>query len=238
MEMLADRVRRGDVTRGLWQVLPGAVLAELAAECGFDWLVLDGEHGPWDPAGLRDRLIGVRAAGADAIIRVPRNDASFIGQALDLGAQTVLVPMVDDAPQAEAAVAAARYPPSGRRGNGAFVARASRWGNAMPPPDASVWVQAESRAALRNIDAIASVDGVDCVFLGPADLAGDMGADPGGPAVMDALDGAIDRIRAAGCAAGIYASDPHRWIERGATVVSMGADATALTRALRGLSAR
>jgi 4-hydroxy-2-oxoheptanedioate aldolase len=236
MNTLKDKLASGAVTRGLWQNLPGPELAELVAHAGFDWLVIDGEHGAWDPADIRARLI----AAPDAVVRVPCDEAWILKQALDLGARTVLVPMVDTAEQAAVVVAACRYPPAGTRGMGAFVARAAMY--SLDPgyitranDDVSVWVQAESRAALDNLEAICAVPGVDCVFLGPADLAADMGTDASDPAVHAALTDAIARIAATGTPPGIFAADPDRWIAEGARVVSMGSDAMVLAQGLRAL---
>ncbi|WP_308914907.1 HpcH/HpaI aldolase family protein [Jannaschia sp. LMIT008] len=243
MNVLAERLARGDVLRGLWQVLPGAVAAEVAAEAGFDWLVLDGEHGPWDPSGIRERLIASRAGGCPAIVRVPCGEDWVLKQALDLGADGVLVPMVHDAATARGIVSACRYPPAGTRGNGAAVTRASGFGRDRDHAERanrnlSIWVQAESRKALETLEDICAVDGVDCVFLGPADLAGDMGAAPSDPAVIAACRDAIGRIRAAGVAAGIFAAEPEVWVEAGANVVAMGADAVLLRQALAGAPRR
>jgi 4-hydroxy-2-oxoheptanedioate aldolase len=236
MTTLKARLARGDVTRGIWQSLPGPDAAEIAAGAGFDWIVLDGEHGTWDPSELRLKLI----AAPDAVLRVPVNETWIIKQALDIGARTLLVPMVDDAEQAAAAVAAARYPPAGVRGVSPMTVRASGWG---ADPDyaekaneiTSVWVQAESVTALSNLEAICAVPGVDCVFLGPADLAWGMGLRPHHPDVLAALEDAIARIDACGTVPGIFAADPERWVEAGARVVSLGSDATILTAGLAAL---
>ena len=236
MNRLRDRLLSGAVLRGLWQNLPGPEAAEIARDAGFDWLMIDGEHGAWDPADIRARLI----AAPEAAVRVPVNEAWVLKQALDLGARTVLVPMVDTAAQAAAAVAACRYPPEGVRGVGAMVARAGGWG-ADPDyleranAEVSVWVQAESRAALANLDEICATPGVDCVFLGPADLAWDMGLRPTAPEVLAALETAIDCIAAAGKAPGIFASDPERWVRAGARVVTLGSDAMVLSAGLAAL---
>ena len=236
MNDLRQKLARGEVTRGLWQNLPGPEAAELAAHAGFDWLVLDGEHGAWDVADLRARLI----AAPDAVVRVPALETWILKQALDIGARTVLVPMVDTPEQARSAVAACRYPPEGVRGMGAFVARAAMYGLdpgyvARANAEVSVWVQAESRAALDNLEAICAVPGVDCVFLGPADLAADMGTDATDPQVHAALTDAIARIAATGTPPGIFAADPERWIAAGARVVSLGSDAMVLASGLRAL---
>ncbi|MEM7491461.1 MAG: aldolase/citrate lyase family protein [Pseudomonadota bacterium] len=236
MNALRDRVRAGETLRGVWQNLPGPEAAELAAAAGFDWIVIDGEHGAWDPGDIRRRLI----AAPEAVVRVPVGEAWVLKQALDLGARTVLVPTVEGADAARAAVAACRYPPQGVRGVGAMVARAAMYGldpDYMTRADGtvSVWVQAESRAALDALEAICAVPGVDCVFLGPADLAADLGLATTDPALHAVLEDAVARIAATGKAPGIFAADPERWMAAGARVVSLGADAMVLARGLRAL---
>ncbi|SDZ37634.1 2,4-dihydroxyhept-2-enedioate aldolase [Jannaschia faecimaris] len=237
MNTLGHKLLAGAVTRGIWQNLPGPELAELAARAGFDWICIDGEHGGWDVADIRARLI----AAPDAVVRVPANEDWLLKQALDLGANTVLVPMVDTPEDAVRAVSACRYPPEGVRGMGAFVARAAMYSLdpgyvARANSEVSVWVQAESRTALENLEAICAVPGVDCVFLGPADLAADMGTDAYDAAVHAALEDAIARIAACGIPPGIFAADPERWIAAGARVVSMGSDAMVLAQGLRSLA--
>lgn len=236
MNTLAARLATGAVTRGLWQNLPGPEAAEIARRAGFDWLVIDGEHGPWDPTDIRQRLI----AAPDAVVRVPANEAWLLKQALDLGARTVLVPMVQSAEEARAAVKGCLYPPEGVRGMGAAVARSGMWSldpgyAARANREVSVWVQAESRAALAELEAICAIEGVDCVFLGPADLAADMGAQPSEPEVIAALEDAIGRIDRAGRVPGIFAADPQHWIGAGARAVAMGSDAMVLAQGLRTL---
>ncbi|MEL7184150.1 MAG: aldolase/citrate lyase family protein [Pseudomonadota bacterium] len=236
MNDLKNALASGRVMRGLWQTLPGPEVAELAARIGFDWIVLDGEHGAWDPSDIRRRLI----AAPDAIVRVPCHDDWILKQALDLGAQTVLVPMVDRADQARAAVAACRYPPEGVRGVGAMVARAAMYGTDPGYTDrangtVSVWVQVESGAALSALEEICATPGVDCVFIGPADLAADLGKPLGGPDMRIILEDAIARIRAAGKPAGIFAAEPEHWVSVGAQVVTLGADSMVLAQALAAL---
>ncbi len=237
MNALKEKLAAGGVLRGIWQNLPGPELAELAAQAGFDWICIDGEHGAWDVGDIRARLV----AAPDAVVRVPTLEDWLIKQALDIGARTVLVPMVDTAEQAARAVAACRYPPEGVRGMGAMVARAAMYSLdagyvERANDDISVWVQAESRAALANLEAICAVPGVDCVFLGPADLAADMGTDPTDPAVHAALEEAIARIAATGTPPGIFAAGPERWVAAGARAVAMGSDAMVLAQGLRALT--
>ena len=235
MNAVREKLARG-VTRGLWQNLPGPEAAELAARAGFDWILIDGEHGAWDTGDIRRRLI----AAPDAIVRVPTNESWLLKQVLDLGARTVLVPMVQGAADARAAVAACRYPPAGRRGIGSAVSRAGMYSldpgyEARANAEVSVWVQAESRAALADLEGIAAVEGVDCVFLGPGDLSADMGCAPSDPEVIAALEDAIARLIAVDTPAGIFAADPWRWVRLGARAVAMGSDAIVLAQGLRAL---
>lgn len=243
---LKARLAAGVVQRGLWLNLGSALVAEMAGQSGFDWCLVDGEHGPWDPTAIRAQLMALAATPAEAVVRVPVAEDWVLKQALDLGAQTVLVPMVDSAEQARAVVRACRYPPEGVRGQGALVARASGFNRIADytvnaNAEICVLVQAESRAALEALDDIAAVDGVDGVFIGPADLAADMGHrdDPGHPDVRAAIAVAIPRIRAAGKAAGIILGTPEAraWaLDLGVTFLGMGAEATLLSEALHRLA--
>lgn len=230
---------------GLWQSLGHHVAAEVCAGAGFDWLLLDGEHAPNDLLTLLAQAQAVAAYPVHAVARVPIGEAWLIKQVLDIGIQTVLVPMVDNADQAREMARAMRYPPLGVRGVGAGMARASAYGNiadyvASANDQVCLLVQAESRAAVENIDAIAGTEGVDGVFIGPADLAADMGfpGNAGAPEVQAAIDHAIARIRAAGKAPGILTYDPaaaRRYLEAGALFVAVGSDVTLLSRAARAL---
>lgn len=236
---------------GLWLGLADAYSAEICAGAGFDWLLIDGEH---SPNGLQSVLQQAQAIaaypGANAIARVPlgHGDAgtALIKQYLDLGVQTILVPMVDTAEQAQAIVRAMRYPPHGIRGMGG--ARASRWGRytayAREANDrVCLLVQAESREALANLDAIAAVDGVDGVFIGPADLSASFGhlGNSGHPEVQAAIEDAIARIQRAGKAAGILTPDEalaRKYLELGALFVAVGLDTNLLVRTTSALAAR
>jgi 4-hydroxy-2-oxoheptanedioate aldolase len=186
---------------GLWLGLANAYCAEICAGAGFDWLLVDGEHAP---NGLTDILVQLQAIaaypGAHAIARVPVGEAALIKQYLDIGAQTLLVPMVDTAEQAAHLVRACRYPQDDGMGGirGMAGARASRWGRypnyAKEANDrVCLLVQAETRTALQNLDAIAATPGVDGVFIGPADLSASLGhvGDPNHPDVQAAIEDAI-----------------------------------------------
>lgn len=239
---------RGDAQIGLWLGLANPYSAELVAGAGFDWLLIDGEHAPNTVPSILAQLQAIAPYPAHAVVRVPWNDPVMIKQVLDLGAQTLLVPMVQSADEARAAVAATRYPPHGIRGVGSALARASRWNRVgdylhRANGEMAVLVQVETRAGLDAIDAIARVDGVDGVFIGPADLAADLGhlGNPAHPDVQRAIDGAIRAIGAAGKAPGILSADEaaaRRYLDAGAVFVAVGVDTTLLARSAEQLAAR
>lgn len=231
---------------GLWLGLADPYCAELAANAGFDWLLIDGEHAPNDIRSMLSQLQAIAPYAGQAIIRPPLGDAALIKQVLDIGAQTLLIPMVESAEQARQLVRAVHYPPHGMRGVGSALARASRW-NTIPgyldEADAQMCllVQIESHEGLANLDEIAAVNGVDGVFIGPADLSASMGhrGNPGHPQVQVAIEDAIARIRNAGKAAGILSGDEklaRRYIELGAAFVAVGVDTTVLMRGLQSLA--
>ncbi|MGQ7815802.1 4-hydroxy-2-oxoheptanedioate aldolase [Metapseudomonas furukawaii] len=241
-----QRLQFGQPQIGLWLGLADAYCAELAANAGFDWLLLDGEHAPNDLRSLLAQLQAIAPYPAQPIIRPPIGDAVLIKQLLDIGAQTLLVPMVESAEQAAELVRAMRYPPFGIRGVGSALARASRW-NSIPgyldnaDEQMCLLVQIENLDGLANLDVIAAVEGVDGVFIGPADLSAAMGhrGNPGHPDVQAAIADAIVRIRTAGKAAGILSADQklaRRYLELGAKFVAVGVDTTILMRALQTLS--
>ncbi|WP_316013154.1 HpcH/HpaI aldolase/citrate lyase family protein [Roseobacter sp. HKCCA0434] len=207
------RLKSGDTQIGLWIGLGDPSVAELCAGAGFDWLVIDGEHGP---NGLRDVLAQLRAVGTRShpVVRTRDDNRAEIKQMLDIGAQTLLVPMIESADQAREVVRSVLYPPAGLRGVGAALARASDY-NAVPDylhsanDQICLLLQVESRAGIAALDDILTLDGIDGVFIGPSDLAADMGfvGRPGAPEVQAVIDDALRRIRSAGCAAGILTSD-------------------------------
>lgn len=242
-----QRLRSGEAQIGLWLGLADAYCAELAANAGFDWLLIDGEHAPNDLRTLLSQLQAVAPYPGQPVIRPVVGDTALIKQVLDIGVQTLLVPMVESAEQARELVRAIHYPPQGVRGVGSALARASRW-NSIPgyldkaDEQMCLLVQIESREGLANLDAIAAVEGVDGVFIGPADLSASMGfrGNPGHPQVQAAIEDAIARIRQAGKAAGILSADEklaRRYIELGAAFVAVGVDTTVLMRGLQTLAA-
>jgi 4-hydroxy-2-oxoheptanedioate aldolase len=248
---------QGRAQIGLWLALADAYSTEILAGTGYDWLLLDGEHAPND---LRSQLHLLQAvasatsalpAGAQPphpIARVPVGDTALIKQYLDIGATTLLVPMVDTAAQARDLVRATRYAPEGVRGMGSALARSSRWQaypNYVHEANAQVCllVQAETVQAMENLDAIAAVPGVDGVFIGPADLSASMGhpGNPGHPDVQAAITEGIARILRAGKAPGILATNEaqaRHWLAAGALFVAVGVDTMLLAAAARQLVAR
>jgi 4-hydroxy-2-oxoheptanedioate aldolase len=240
---------------GLWLGLADAYSAEICAGAGFDWLLIDGEH---SPNGLQSILAQAQAIagypGSHAIARVPVGHGHVgtanIKQYLDLGIQTLLVPMVDTPAQAAEIVQAMRYPQKDGKGGirGMGGARASRWGR-YPQyaheanAQVCLLVQAESRTALDNLNAIAATEGVDGVFIGPADLSASLGhvGNPGHPEVQAAIEDAIARIHRAGKASGILTPDEtlaRHYLGLGVTFVAVGLDTNLLVRATSALAAK
>lgn len=219
---------------GLWAALAGPYVTEVLATAGFDWLLIDNEHAPNDLRTSLAQLQAVAPYPTHPVVRPVEGDRARIKRLLDIGAQTLLVPMIDTAEQAAAVVAATRYPPAGVRGVGSALARASRW-NHVPDylhtaaAELCVLVQVETVAGLRNLDAIARVDGVDGVFFGPSDLSASMGrlGKTGDPAVRDAVLGGIRSVCAAGKAAGVLTADrelARAYRDAGALFLAVGTD--------------
>lgn len=239
---------RGDKQIGLWLSLGESYTAEICATAGFQWLLIDGEHAPNDVRNILAQLQAVAPYAAHPVVRAVNSDPALIKQLLDIGAQTLLIPMVDTAEQAAQIAAATRYPPQGLRGDGAPVARAARWGQradyvATANDETCLLVQAETVTALRNLEAICAVDGVHGVFVGPADLAASMGQrnNPGHPDVQAAIDGAIKTIVASGKAAGIITLDntaARRYLELGCSFVAVGVDVVLLAQGARQLATK
>jgi 4-hydroxy-2-oxoheptanedioate aldolase len=236
---------------GLWHSLLGPLNTEICAAAGFDWVLLDGEHTPNDPYTLLQQSQVIAGyPGVSAIARVPMGHG-FVGQAiikqyLDVGIQTLLVPMVETAEQAREIVRFAKYPPIGIRGMAAT--RASGWGrNANYAKEANdqvcLLVQAETRAGIDNLDEIAAVDGVDGVFIGPSDLSAAFGhvGDPWHPEMEEIIAQAFRRIQKAGKAVGILTLDEaraKRHVEMGAAFIAVGTDSNLLVRATSDLRAK
>ena len=239
----------GQAQIGLWCTLASPYAAELVAGSGFDWLLLDTEHTPADVPLVLQQLQAVAAEPqhrTHPVVRAAWNDPVLIKRILDIGAQTLLLPFVQNADEARAAVAAMRYAPRGIRGMGGTM-RASHYGRDVDyvrdaESELCLLVQVETAEALAQLEAIAAVDGVDGIFIGPADLSASMGhpGNAGHPEVRAAIDDAIRRIRAAGKAPGILMVDEARAREclaLGAQFVAVGMDMILLRNAADGLAA-
>lgn len=233
---------------GMWLCTGSPVAAEICAGSGVDWLLIDMEHAPNTLPSVQLQLQVAAAYPVTTVVRVPFNDPVVIKQVLDTGAQNLLVPMVSSAEEAQAAVAAVRYPPEGIRGVGSGLARSGRWGR-VPGyvPEASqhvsLLVQIESGDAVERAAEIAAVEGVDGVLVGPADLAASMGL-PGQqthPEVLAAVRRVFAEVTAAGKKVGVNAFDPaaaDAYLVDGAHFLSASADVTILARGSEALAAR
>jgi len=238
---------RGELQIGLWCSLCSNIAAELVSHSGYDWLLLDTEHSPNEVPDLLAQLQAVATGTATAIVRPAWNDAVLVKRVLDIGAQSVLLPYVQNEDEARRAVAATRYPPKGIRGVTAS-GRAARYGRVADylkraDEEICVLVQAETRVALDNIEAIAGVEGVDGVFIGPSDLAASLGhiGQPGHPVVQAALKEAVDRLKRSGKPAGILTAnedEARRYIEWGYLFVAVGSDIGLLAKNADGLAKR
>lgn len=239
---------------GLWSTLPDPYVSEIVAGAGFDWVLLDTEHTPTDVPHMLHQLQAVSAAvpanaarPTSAVVRPDWNDTVLIKRYLDIGAQSLLLPFVQNATEAQAAVRATRYAPHGVRGMGGST-RASNFGRtrdyvAAAQDELCVLVQVETREALDHLDEIVAVDGVDGVFIGPADLSASLGhpGDPGHPEVRGAIDDAVRRIRAGGKAPGILMLDEARareCLDLGALFVAVAMDLQILARGAESAAAR
>lgn len=238
----------GRTLYGFWLSLADAYSAEVCAGAGFDWLVIDGEHAPNDLRSILAQLQALAPYPSAPVVRLPVGDPVLIKQMLDIGARNLLIPMVESAAQARELVAATRYPPQGIRGVASALVRASGFSRDVEylqhaNEGICLLVQVESVKGLEALDEIIAVEGVDGVFIGPADLAASMGnlGNPGHPDIQAAIREAARRIRAAGKAAGILATDEpvaRTYLEWGYTFVAVGVDVLLLTRATTRLAAR
>lgn len=240
---------RGDAPlAGIWISTGSPLVAEICAGSGIPWLLLDGEH---SALGLETTLAMLQAIApyeTTPIVRVAAGDTVLIKQVLDLGAQNLLVPMVSTVDEARAVVDAVRYPPRGSRGVGSAVARSSRWnriGDYLQNADeyTSLTIQIETAEAVANVEEIVAVDGVDAVFVGPADLAGSMGhlGQPKHPDVHAAVLHVFEVVKRAGKPVGSLAFDPavaQSYAEAGADFIAVSADATLLARGSEALAQR
>ncbi len=245
MDMPLNHFKRALANRqtqiGIFVGLGDTIAAEVVGTAGFDWLIIDGEHGPNDLRSIIAQLQALAPYDVQLAVRTVDHDVARIKQLLDGGAQTLMVPMVESAAEAAALVRAMRYPPAGIRGVGTALARAAKWNGISDYFDHAdremcLLVQIESTRALAALDEILALDGVDGVFIGPADLAASMGylGQPGHPDVQAAIEQAITKIVASGKAAGALSTDPElaqRYQSLGACFLQVGVDTLLLRNA-------
>jgi 4-hydroxy-2-oxoheptanedioate aldolase len=251
MELPVNRFKRailaGRAQIGLWVALGNTYCAELAAAAGFDWLLVDAEHGPNDVLTVLGQLQAIAPYPSQAVVRPPAGDPVLIKRYLDIGAQSLLIPMVDSAEHARELVASTRYAPQGFRGM-ATMTRAARWTRVSDyieraHEEICLIPQIETVKGLENLEAIATTDGVDAVFVGPADLSASMGyaGQASHPAVVAEVERAIRRIQAAGKPAGILSQDEtvaRQYLAMGCRFVAVGVDAVIFAKTLDALRHR
>ena len=248
MEMPVNKfkkaIKSNKLQLGIWSSLSDSMSVEILANTGMDWILLDTEHAPNELPMVFRQLQALDSGTAHPIVRPPWNDTVMIKRFLDAGAQSLLIPMVQNEEEARRAVAATRYPPHGVRGYAA-ASRASAYAQIDGYVDRCqeelcVLVQIETKTALDNIERIAAVEGVDGIFIGPGDLSADLGylGKPGHPDVVEIIDAAIARIRACGKPAGILTGDEslaQHFIEQGCLFVAVGSDIGLLTKGAKSL---
>jgi 4-hydroxy-2-oxoheptanedioate aldolase len=233
---------------GIWVCTGSPLVAEICAGAGMDWILIDMEHSPNGLESVLSQLQSVAAYPVTPVVRVPIGDVVTIKQVLDLGAQNILVPMVSSADDARSAVEAVRYPPRGRRGVGSSLSRSARWNRvddylASADAHVSLFVQIETAEGVDAAADIAAVDGVDGIFVGPADLSASMGllGQQTHPDVTAAVRRTFDAVRSAGKPVGVNAFDPavaQSYLDAGAAFVLVGADVVLLARGSEALAAR
>lgn len=247
-EPFKDRIRIEGPQFGMWVATGSAYCAEISAGSGLDWLLIDSEHVPNDLRSVLAQLQAIEAYPIWPVVRLPSDDAVAIKQYLDLGVSSLMIPMVESVDQAESIVRAVRYPPNGIRGVGSALGRASRWNRNttyLKEADESITliVQIESERALRQASEIATVDGIDGVFFGPADLAASLGflGQQEHPDVVRAVEQGITAVTSAGVLAGVNAvsdSMVERYVGRGCSFVLVGSDVSLLARGSEELASK
>lgn len=240
-------IAKGQVQLGCWLGLADPYIAEISAGAGFDWLLIDGEHAPNDLRSITAQMQVIGARGSHAMVRPPIGETWIIKQLLDAGAQSLLIPMVESGAQAQELVDAVTYPPHGVRGVGSALARASDFaaiGDYLTTARDQICLlaQVENTKGMDALDNILAVDGLDGVFIGPSDLAADMGyiGQPGQAEVKAAVLDATKRIVAAGKAAGILTLDQElqaQCRDLGATFIATEIDVTLFARNMRASAA-
>lgn len=243
--LLKEQLQEESISYGLWNAIANPYVAELCAGAGYDWVVIDAEHAPFDERSILLQLQAMAAyPETQVLVRPPSADAVFLKKMLDFGVQSFVIPMIESAEQAEAMVRAIRYPPDGIRGVAPAMARASRWGAIKDyahraNDEMCLILQIESKNGIANLDEIVKVDGVDGLFIGPADLAASYGhlGDADHPEIEQIIQQALGTIRKSGKTAGILAlkeEEVQAFTDQGANFIGIGVDLLMLAEKLRG----
>ena len=248
LEPFKNRIQSEYPQFGMWVATGNAYCAEICAGSGLDWLLIDSEHAPNDLRSVLTQLQVIEAYPIWPVVRLPSDDTVTIKQYLDLGISSLMIPMVESADQAQSIVRAVRYPPNGIRGVGSALGRASRWNRNstyLAEADGSITliVQIESRTGLHEAPKIATVDGIDGIFFGPADLAASLGflGQQEHPEVVQAVEQGIESARSAGVPVGVNAisdSMVERYVQRGCSFILVGSDVSLLARGSEELASR
>ena len=238
----------GETVFGCWMSFAEACTAEVMGHAGFDWLLIDGEHSANDIRSIRDQIVALKDTPSEIVVRVPVGETWIIKQALDMGAQSILVPMVETAEQARELVKACRFPPEGTRGVGYGVGRVSNFGQMSDYGQTAdeqicLVVQVESKIGLENLEDIVAVDGVDGVFIGPADLSASLGylGQTMHPDMQETILNALTRISDGGKAAGILTTDDgmiKASLDAGARFVAVAMDIALLLKSGKSVAAK
>lgn len=252
MELPVNRLKQalaaGETQYGLWLGLPDTTCAEICAGAGFDWLIVDTEHGPFDLPATLGHLQTLAGYEVQAVARPVSDERNLLKQLLDTGVQSLVVPMIESAQQAQELVRSVRYPPAGVRGLGPALARAARW-TRIPDylhkanDQLCVLAQVETRRAVEALPGILEVEGIDGIFVGPSDLSASMGhiGNPRHPDVVKVIRAVLGQARMAGKAAGILVIDPAHvqdYRDHGANMIGIGTDTLLLAHSAQRLIAR
>ena len=240
---LKKALKANSLQFGCWVNLDGTVGAEIVGRAGFDWALIDAEHGPNGINDIMLKLQVLEGLNTSSIVRVPIGETWIIKQVLDAGAQSILVPIVEDHQQASELVQAVRYPPIGKRGVGSAVARAAHFGNLteyLTSADEQIClvIQLETQKGLLALDDLLEIEGIDGIFIGPSDLSADMGylGNPEAPEVQDVILGALKKIANSEKVAGILSltkSKTKQYIKGGAKMIGIASDVLTLNEALK-----
>ena len=241
-------LEKGMVSYGIWNGIPNTYVAEILAGSGFDWVLVDAEHGPFDFKSILLQVQVLSGYSVPVLVRPPVGDSVLIKQLLDIGVQNLLIPMVETPEQARALVQAMRYPPHGIRGVGTALARASRWNQIdnyinRANEQMCLIVQVESAKGLDQLEAICQVEGVDGVFIGPSDLAASIGylGKPTHPDMLHKIGEALALIHKCGKTAGVLALETaiaNHYIAKGARMIGVGADTLMLAQSAQAIAQR